>query len=67
MYSIGHIDLPKTSHDLFVTAEFDKKVTLWSLKKMKKITEIDPTLDFGGKRLVLVTNDEEPIIVSLAI
>jgi hypothetical protein len=64
MYAIRHIDIPKTSLDLFVTAEFEKKVSLWSLEKMKKIGDIDTTLDFGGSRLVLIPTDKEPIVVT---
>lgn len=64
MYAIRHIDIPKTSLDLFVTAKSEKKVSLWSLGKMEKIGDIDTTLDFGGSRLALILTDKEPIIVT---
>lgn len=64
MYSIRHIDIPKMSQDLFVTAEFVKRVSIWSLEKMEKIADVDTTLDSGGSRLVLIPTDKEPIVVT---
>jgi hypothetical protein len=64
MYSIRHIDIPKSNQDLFVTAEFEKRVSLWSLEKMEKISDINTTLDFGGNRLVLIPTYKEPIVIT---
>lgn len=64
MYSIRHIDVLKNNQDLFVTAEFEKRVSLWSLKSMEKISVIDTTLDSGGNRLCLIPTDQEPIVVT---
>jgi len=51
---IRHIAVPQTDGDIFATAEFEEKVTLWSIWSRKKLAEINTVLDFGGKRLALV-------------
>src|SRR5215471_4978584 len=51
---IRHIAVPQADGDIFATAEFEEKVTLWSIESRKKLAEIRTVLDFGGKRLALV-------------
>jgi len=51
---IRQIAVPQSDGDIFATAEFEEKVTLWSLSSRKKLSEIRTVLDFGGKRLTLV-------------
>ncbi|MFJ7183697.1 hypothetical protein [Lysinibacillus xylanilyticus] len=65
MYKIRHINVPVENSDLFVTAEFEKKVTLWSLATKKKLSEFDTILDFGGQRMVLIPFPS-PIVVTAA-
>src|SRR5262249_29443618 len=51
---VRHIAVPQTDGDFFATAEFEERVTLWSILRRKKLAEIKTVLDFGGKRLTLV-------------
>ncbi|KOS68694.1 hypothetical protein AEA09_09170 [Lysinibacillus contaminans] len=65
MYKIRHINVPVEGSDLFVTAEFEKKVTLWSLASKKKLSEFDTILDCGEQRMVLIPFPS-PIVVTAA-
>jgi hypothetical protein len=62
IHSIRHIQIPKESEDLFVTATYKDKVSLWSYSKKEKISEIDTILDFGGSRLALLPTNDHLII-----
>lgn len=63
MYTIRHIFASEKSNNLFVTAEYDEKVTIWSLKNKTKINEIKTNLDFGGER-VLIIEEPNPIVIT---
>lgn len=51
---IRHIAVPQAEADIFATAEFEKKVTVWSMRRKRKIAVITTVLDFGGTRLAMV-------------
>lgn len=62
IYSIRHIHIPKDSNDMFVTAQCEEDVTVWSFSKRSKISEIKTILDFGGKRLALLPTDNHLVL-----
>jgi hypothetical protein len=51
---IRHIAVPQAETDIFATAELEDRVTLWSLRDRRKLTEIRTVLDFGATRLAMV-------------
>lgn len=59
---IRHIACPLESDDLFATAESEKKVSVWSLKHQRKISEFNTGLDDGGRRLSLI-DGECPLLI----
>jgi hypothetical protein len=63
IYAIRDIACPLESADLFATAEFDGRVTVWSVAAQKPIATFDTVCEFGGKRLAVVDGDP-PIVVA---
>lgn len=51
---VRHIAVSQAGTDIFATAEFGERVTLWSFRSKKKLAEIKTVLDYGGKRLAVV-------------
>lgn len=49
--------------DRFLTAEFERRVRLWSFADRAMLAEFDTVLDFGGDRLALCGSDV-PIVVA---
>jgi hypothetical protein len=65
IYAIREITCPLESADLFATAEFDGRVTAWSVGAQKPIAAFDTVSDFGGKRLAILDGDP-PMVVAAA-
>jgi hypothetical protein len=50
--------------DWFASAQFEDRVTVWSLKERKRACDLDNTgYDFGGSRLCMLGGDESRVIV----
>jgi hypothetical protein len=60
---IRHIAPAATTDRLFLTAEFEHRVRLWSFADHSLTAELDTVLDFGGQRLALC-GAETPIVVA---
>jgi hypothetical protein len=60
---IRHIAPAAVRDGLFLTAEFEHRVRLWSFADRSLTAELDTILDFGGQRLALC-GTETPIIVA---
>jgi len=60
---IHHITVPHQGNDLFVTAEFEKNVSLWSLQDKAKLNDINTVLSYGGNRLAILLTSS-PVIVA---
>ena len=63
MSDIRHIAGSPRRADLFATAAFERRVTIWSFAQRKQIAEFDTALDFGGRRLALLAS-EPPLLVA---
>jgi outer membrane protein assembly factor BamB len=61
---IRHIAAPQAGKDIFATAEFEEKVTLWSMRDRKKLAEIRTVLDFGGARLAVVQESSFCLLIA---
>src|SRR5262249_32853018 len=61
-HSVRHIAVPRTGDDFFATGEFERDVTVWSLKARKCIGVMRTILDFGGTRLAVPCADRPFII-----
>lgn len=64
-FAVRHIDCPVGEGDLFVTAQFERTVTLWSFQQRRAVATFDTVLDFGGTRLALVPG-ERPVVITAA-
>jgi hypothetical protein len=60
---IRHIAPAATTDRLFLTAEFEHRVRLWSFADHSLTAELDTVLDFGGQRLALC-GAATPIVVA---
>lgn len=63
MNSIRHIATPLQGADLFATAEFERNVTVWSLAERCMVSQLSSGLDFGGRRLAIISNNK-PLVVA---
>ncbi|MFD0680351.1 MULTISPECIES: hypothetical protein [unclassified Paenibacillus] len=63
MSRICDINCPINYNDIFVTAEFEKTVSVWSMIKMEKLATFDTVMDFGGSRLAVIPT-ENPLVVA---
>lgn len=63
MTGIRHIAPAAASDRLFLTADFERRVRVWSFAERSLIAELDTVLDFGGRRLALC-GAETPIVVA---
>jgi hypothetical protein len=63
IYAIRDIACPLENADLFATAEFDGRVTVWSVAAQKPIATFGTVSEFGGKRLAILDGDP-PIVVA---
>lgn len=63
MTDIRHIAAAAASDRLFLTAEFERRVRVWSFAERSLTAELDTVLDFGGQRLALC-GSEKPIVVA---
>jgi hypothetical protein len=59
---IHHIATPIHGEDVFVTAEFERSVTVWSLAERRVVSQFSSGLDFGGRRLAIIS-DHQPMVV----
>jgi hypothetical protein len=58
--TIRHVETSPFAPDLFVTAEFERAVTVRSIGQRRRLSTFDTVLDFGGRRLTLV---EDPSVL----
>ena len=65
MTDIRHIAPAAASDRLFLTAEFEHRVRMWSFADHSLTAELETVLDFGGQRLALC-GSETPIVVAAA-
>jgi hypothetical protein len=63
MPGIWHVAAPPWEQDLFVAGAFERTAHVWSLGRAAEVACVDTVLDFGGRRLDLVTGGE-PVIVA---
>ena len=63
MTDIRHIAAAAASDRLFLTAEFEHRVRVWSFAERSLTAELDTVLDFGGQRLALC-GSATPIVVA---
>jgi len=50
--------VPQAETDVFATAEYERNVTLWSLRDREKINELSTVLDYGARRIAVVQESE---------
>ena len=62
---IRHLAATADGADLFASAEFEKRVAVWSLARRRRVAEFDTVLDFGGCRLAVIPG-EPPIVIAAA-
>jgi len=63
MADIRHIACAIQESDLFVTAQFQHTVSMWSLARRRKVAQFDTVLDFGGRRLAVVPG-RQPVVIA---
>lgn len=64
MSDIQHIAAAARGDERFLTAEFERRVRLWSFADRSLVAELDTVLDFGGHRLALCEADGAPVVVA---
>ena len=62
--TVRHIASSFGADDLFLTAEFERRVRVWSLVERRLLGEFDTVLDYGGRRLALCGTLQRPIVVA---
>ena len=63
MTEIRHVAAGAQTDAYFLTAEFERRVRVWSFAERALLAELDTALDFGGRRLALC-DDGEPVVVA---
>jgi hypothetical protein len=62
---IRHIACGLSENDLFLTAEFERVVSVWSLSRRALVARFETVLDFGGRRLALLALPD-PVVLAAA-
>jgi hypothetical protein len=60
---IRHVAVAASADDVFATAAFEQRVSVWSLPARSLVAELETILDFGGQRLALC-GSETPLVVA---
>jgi len=59
-----HVASPISGSDLFVTAEFERWVSVYSLADRRRISRFETIMDFGGQRLALIGRDRTIVVTA---
>lgn len=60
---IRHVACPPDGNDYFATAEFEHHVTTWSFHDRKRLVTFRTGLDFGGRRLAILSKPRPVVVV----
>jgi hypothetical protein len=62
--TIRQIAVPQAETDIFATAEYEEIVTLWSLRRRRKLAELKTVIDFGAPRMAVVQESSLCLLIA---